>query len=57
MVMVCDWYDDIASDDDLESNASIVDDSDMDDVDHLLTTPNSDVVSSIDKTLTPGRDS
>ncbi|CAM0871307.1 unnamed protein product [Alopecurus aequalis] len=46
-----------SDDDGLESNASIVDDSDMDDLDHLLTTPNSDIVSSIDKTLTPGRDS
>ncbi|KAL5211007.1 hypothetical protein ABZP36_006630 [Zizania latifolia] len=44
-------------DDDLESNASIVDESDADDLDHLLTTPNSDVVSSKDKTLTPARDS
>uniref|UniRef100_A0ACD5VM55 Uncharacterized protein n=1 Tax=Avena sativa TaxID=4498 RepID=A0ACD5VM55_AVESA len=43
--------------DGLASNASIVDDSDMDDLDHLLTTPNSDVVSCKDKTLTPGRDS
>uniref|UniRef100_A0ACD5ZN39 Uncharacterized protein n=1 Tax=Avena sativa TaxID=4498 RepID=A0ACD5ZN39_AVESA len=46
-----------SDDDGLESNASIVDDSDLDDLDHLLTTPNSDIVSSKDKTLTPGRDS
>uniref|UniRef100_A0A0E0GFH4 PPPDE domain-containing protein n=1 Tax=Oryza nivara TaxID=4536 RepID=A0A0E0GFH4_ORYNI len=44
-------------DDDMESNASIVDGSDADDLDHLLITPSSDVVSSKDKILTPGRDS
>ncbi|KAF7051488.1 hypothetical protein CFC21_059724 [Triticum aestivum] len=44
------------SDDDLESDTSIID-SDIGDLDHLLTTPNSDVVPPKDKTLTPGRDS
>jgi len=47
----------IAADDGLGSNASIVEGSDEDDLDQLLRTPNSDVVSSRDKTLTPGRDS
>jgi len=47
----------IAADDGLGSNASIVKGSDEDDLDQLLRTPNSDVVSSRDKTLTPGRDS
>jgi hypothetical protein len=41
----------------LGSNASIVEGSDEDDLDQLLRTPNSDVVSSRDKTFTPGRDS
>jgi len=45
------------SDDDLGSNASILEGSDDDDLDQLLRTPNSDIVSSRDKTLTPGRDS
>uniref|UniRef100_M8C637 Uncharacterized protein n=1 Tax=Aegilops tauschii TaxID=37682 RepID=M8C637_AEGTA len=45
------------SDDDLESDTSMIDDSDIGDLDHLLTTPNSDVVPPKDKTLTPGRDS
>nr|CAB3497347.1 unnamed protein product [Digitaria exilis]CAB3502316.1 unnamed protein product [Digitaria exilis] len=45
------------SDDGLGSNASIIDGSDEDDLDQLLRTPNSDVVSSRDKALTPGRDS
>lgn len=46
------------SDNDLGSNASILEGSDDDDLDQLLRTPNSDiVVSSRDKTLTPGRDS
>ncbi|CAN6321838.1 unnamed protein product [Urochloa humidicola] len=45
------------SDDGLGSNASIVEGSDEDDLDQLLRTPNSDVVTSRDKTLTPGRDS
>jgi len=43
--------------DDLGSNASILEGSDDDDLDQLLRTPNSDIVSSRDKTLTPGRDS
>lgn len=47
----------LAADDDLGSNASIVEGSDEDDLDQLLRTPNSDIVSSRDKTLTPGRDS
>jgi deubiquitinase DESI2 len=47
----------IAADDGLGSNASIVEGSDEDDLDQLLRTPNSDVVSSRDKTFTPGRDS
>ena len=46
-----------AADDDLGSNASILEGSDDDDLDQLLRTPNSDIVSSRDKTLTPGRDS
>lgn len=45
------------SDDDLESDTSMVDDSDIGDLDHLLTTPNSDVIPPKDKTLTPGRES
>lgn len=45
------------SDDDLGSNASILEGSDDDDLDQLLRTPNSDIVSSRDKTLTPGRNS
>ncbi|KAM3316872.1 hypothetical protein ACQJBY_034816 [Aegilops geniculata] len=45
------------SDDDLESDTSMIDDSDIGDLDHLLTTPNSDAVPPKDKTLTPGRDS
>ncbi|KAG2555440.1 deSI-like protein At4g17486 [Panicum virgatum] len=46
------------SDDGLGSNASIVEGSDEDDdLDQLLRVPNSDVLSSRDKTLTPGRDS
>ncbi|CAN6296909.1 unnamed protein product [Urochloa humidicola] len=45
------------SDDGLGSNASFVEGSDEDDLDQLLRTPNSDVVTSRDKTLTPGRDS
>ncbi|TVU48710.1 hypothetical protein EJB05_08355 [Eragrostis curvula] len=44
-------------DDGLGSNASIIDGSDEDDLDHLLTTPNSDVIPSRDRTLTPARDS
>ena len=48
----------IATDDGLGSNASIVEGSDEDDdLDQLLRAPNSDVLSSRDKTLTPGRDS
>lgn len=47
----------IAADDGLGSNASILEGSDDDDLDQLLRTPNSDTVSSRDKTLTPGRDS
>lgn len=47
----------IAADDGLESNASILEGSDDDDLDQLLRTPNSDLVPSRDKTLTPGRDS
>ncbi|KAJ1299238.1 hypothetical protein BS78_01G516700 [Paspalum vaginatum] len=46
------------SDDGLGSDASIIEASDDDDdLDQLLRTPNSDVVPSRDKTLTPGRDS
>ena len=48
----------IAADDGLGSNASIVEGSDEDDdLDQLLRAPNGDVLSSRDKTLTPGRDS
>ncbi|GJN09409.1 hypothetical protein PR202_ga27412 [Eleusine coracana subsp. coracana] len=48
---------DFSDDDGLGSNASIIDGSDEDDLDHLLTTPNSDVIPSRDRTLTPARDS
>jgi hypothetical protein len=47
----------VAADDGLGSNASIVEGSEEDDLDQLLRTPNSGVVSSRDKVLTPGRDS
>ncbi|WVZ55043.1 hypothetical protein U9M48_005759 [Paspalum notatum var. saurae] len=43
--------------DGLGSNASIIEGSDDDDLDQLLRTPNSDVIPSRDRTLTPGRDS
>jgi len=42
------------SDDGLGSNASILEGSDDDDLDQLLRTPNSDTVSSRDKTLLAG---
>lgn len=47
----------LSADDGLGSNASIIDGSDEDDLDHLLTTPNSDAIPSRDRTLTPARDS
>jgi deubiquitinase DESI2 len=44
------------ADDGLGSNASIIDGSYEDDLDHLLTTPNSDIIPSRDRALTPAGD-